>query len=68
MTLASSLRSVASKVITKFGGDVTYRSIATGAYNTTTGTVAETTSDIGIKGVLEPVQAREVNDLIQFLP
>jgi hypothetical protein len=49
----------------KFGGDVTIRSVATGSYNPTTGTVVETTTDIGIKGVLENVNLREVNDLIQ---
>lgn len=65
MTLANSLRSVASKLMGKFGGDVTIRSVTTGAYNTTTGTVTETTSDVGVKGILEDVNLREVNDLIQ---
>lgn len=65
MTLANSLRPVASKLMSKFGGDVTIRSVTTGAYNTSTGTVSETTSDTGIKGVLENVNLREVNDLIQ---
>lgn len=49
----------------KFGGDVTIRRVTSGAYNTTTGTSAETTSDVAIKGVLEDVKLREVNDLIQ---
>ena len=49
----------------KFGGDVTIRSVTTGAYDPTTGTVSETTSDVGVQGILEDVNLREVNDLIQ---
>ena len=65
MALANPLRKVASKVITKFGGEVTIRRITVGAYNTSTGTAAETTSDTVLRGVLEDVNVREVNDLIQ---
>jgi hypothetical protein len=49
----------------KFGGEATIRSITVGAYNTTTGAVAETTSDTVVRGVLEDVNAREVNELVQ---
>ena len=65
MALSGPLRKVASKVITKFGGEVTIRRITVGAYNTSTGTAAETTSDTVLRGVLEDVNVREVNDLIQ---
>jgi hypothetical protein len=65
MTLSGPLRKVASKVITKFGGEVTIRRITVGAYNATTGTAAETTSDTALRGVLEDINVREVNDLIQ---
>lgn len=65
MALSASLRSVASKVINKFGGDVTFRRITTGAYNASTGTVTETAADTAIKGVLENVAKREVSDLVQ---
>lgn len=65
MSLAKSLEKVASKVIGKFGGDVTIRFITAGSYNTTTGVVGETASDTNIKGVLENVGLREVNELIQ---
>jgi hypothetical protein len=65
MTLSGPLRKVASKVIAKFGGEVTIRRITVGAYNTSTGTAAETTSDTVLRGVLEDVSVREVNDLIQ---
>jgi hypothetical protein len=41
MTLAKSLEKVASKVIAKFGGDVTIRYVTAGSYNTTTGGIAE---------------------------
>ena len=65
MALASSLQKTASKLMAKFGGEVTIRRVTLGAYNTTTGTAAETTSDTALRGVLEGVSLREVNDLIQ---
>jgi len=65
MTLAVPLRKVASKLMARFGGEVTIRRVTLGAYNTTTGTAAETTSDTELRGVLEDVALREVNDLIQ---
>jgi hypothetical protein len=65
MALANPLRKVASKLMAKFGGVVTIRRITVGAYNTSTGTAAETTSDTVLRGVVEDVNVREVNDLIQ---
>ena len=65
MALATSLRKVAQKVIKQFGGSVTVRFITPGAYNSTTGAITETVVDTGIKGVLEDVNLREVNELIQ---
>jgi len=65
MALAGSLRKTATKLMSKLGGDVTLRTVTPGAYNPTTGTASEVTSDATIKGVLEDVNAREVNDLIQ---
>lgn len=65
MALASPLRKVASKLMAKFGGTATIRRVVTGAYNPTTGTVSETTTDTVVRGVLEDVNLREVNDLIQ---
>ena len=65
MALAGSLRKTATKLMSKFGGDVTLRTVTPGVYNPTTGTASEVTSDATIKGVLEDVSAREVGDLIQ---
>jgi len=65
MALASPLRKVASKLMAKFGGTATIRRVTTGSYNTSTGTVSETTADTTVRGVLEDVNLREVNDLIQ---
>ena len=65
MTLANSLRPIASKLMAKFGGVATIRRVTTGIYNPTTGTVTETTTDTAVRGVLEDVNLREVNDLIQ---
>lgn len=65
MSLAISLQSVASKLMTKFGGEVTIRRSIPGVYNPTTGTASEVTTDTAIRGVLQDVNLREVNDLIQ---
>jgi len=65
MALASSLRKVAQKVIKQFGGSVTVRFVTPGAYNTTTGSITESTSDSAIQGVLDNVNIREVNELVQ---
>ena len=65
MSLASPLRKVVSKLMAKFGGEATIRRVTVGAYNATTGTAAETTADTVVRGVLEDVNVREVNDLIQ---
>ncbi len=65
MSLSTPLRKVASKLMARFGGDITLRSVTPGAYNSTTGAITETTTDTGIKGVLEDVNLREVNELIQ---
>ena len=65
MALSSSLRKVANKVVSKFGGDVTVRIVTGGSYNTTTGAITESESDSTVKGVLSDVSLREVNELIQ---
>ena len=65
MALKSSLRKASSKVLKAVGGDVTIRRITTGSYNTTTGTLGETASDTTVKGFLEDINAREVNELVQ---
>ena len=65
MALVDSLKKVSSKVITKFGGDVTMRIVTGGTYNTTTGAINETESDTTIKGILEDVNLREVNEMVQ---
>jgi hypothetical protein len=65
MTLSTPLRKVASKLMAKLGGEVTIRTVTTGSYNTTTGAIAETVSNNEVRGVLDAVNAREVNELVQ---
>ena len=65
MALANPLRKVASKLMAKFGGVVTIRRITAGVYNPTTGTASEVIADTAVRGVLEDVNVREGNDLIQ---
>jgi hypothetical protein len=65
MTLAQPLRRVASKLMARFGGVATIRRVTPGIYNPETGAASEVTSDTAVRGVLEDVSVREVNDLIQ---
>lgn len=65
MALATSLRKTASKLMARFGGEVTFRRVTTGAYNTTTGAATPTVSTTTVRGVLEDVTERELNDLIK---
>lgn len=65
MALATSLRKVASKLMLKFGGEVTFRRITTGSYNTSTGVATPTAASTTVRGVLEDVNEREVNDLVK---
>jgi len=65
MGLASSLKNAASNSLKALGGSVTIRKVTTGSYNTTTGTISESTADTIVKGVLSDVGNSEVNDLIQ---
>ena len=65
MALADSLGKVATSVLKALGGDVTIRYVSNEAYNTTTGTSVENTTDVGIKGVLQNVTKQEANGLIE---
>jgi hypothetical protein len=65
MVLAKPLRKVVTKLMGRFGGQVTIRRITSGAYNTSTGSSAETVSDTTLLGVMQDVSLREVNDLVQ---
>jgi hypothetical protein len=65
MTLANPLRKVASKLMAKFGGVAAIRRVDTGVYNAVSGTISETTVDTTVRGVLQDVSLREVNELIQ---
>ena len=65
MALADKIAKAVGKPFPKIGGDVTFRVISTGAYNTPTGAVTETASDTTIKGALDSVSEQEVNELVQ---
>lgn len=65
MALVDGVRKGASKAIAKLGGNVTIRYVSNAAYNTTSGTVVENTTDITIKGVVQGVSNAEVNSLIE---
>jgi uncharacterized membrane protein len=65
MALASSLQKTASKLMGKFGGALTYRQVTSGTYNAATGAMGESVTDYALRGVLQDVNAREVNELVQ---
>jgi hypothetical protein len=65
MSLAGPLAKVASKLMLRFGGAVTFRRVTNGVYNPTTGTITEGITDTAIKGVLEDVVSREVAGLVR---
>ena len=54
-----------SNAIKQAGGDVTIRYVTTGSYDTSAGTISQSTSDTTVPGVLEDVNLREVNELVQ---
>lgn len=65
MGLANSVRKVASKSISKFGGTVTVTFVTASAYDTSSGTITTSSSSDIIKGVLEDVNQRDVNELVR---
>ena len=65
MALGDLIAKAIPKAFTKVGTEVTFRSVATGAYDTSDGTVAETNTDTEHTGTLSDVTLRQVNELIQ---
>ena len=63
--LSKAFRKVSSTVLGKFGGDVTFQKITSGIYDVRTGDVGETISSETIKGLVQNVNQREINDLIK---
>ena len=63
MSIANALKKVLSNK--KISADITFRSVSAGSYNTTTGIITETNTDTSIRGILEDINNREVNELIE---
>jgi hypothetical protein len=63
--LSKAARKVTSKVLGKFGGNITFKKIVPGTYNVSRGSITETIETETIKGILQNVNQREVNDLIK---
>ena len=64
MGLASSLKKVSNKTLMKFGGDITIKRTTQSAYNSADGSVVKSQTSATVKGFLEGVTSREVNDLV----
>ena len=54
-----------SNAIKQAGGDVTIRYVTAGSYDTSAGTISQSTEDTTVPGVLEDVNLSEVNELVQ---
>ena len=54
-----------SNAMKQAGGDVTIRYVTAGSYDTSAGTISQSTSDTTVPGVLEAVNLSEVNELVQ---
>lgn len=65
MALASSLQKVAAKVIGTFGQTVTVQFFSYGSYNPELGTIIKSSSGTAIKGIVQDITDREVNELVQ---
>jgi len=65
MALADSLKKAASKVVNKLGGTVSMQYYSASAYDTTSGTITLSTNGDSVKGILQDINAREVNEQIQ---
>tara|TARA_R100000773_G_scaffold30612_1_gene26165 strand:+ start:706 stop:1056 length:351 start_codon:yes stop_codon:yes gene_type:complete len=63
MSIANALKKVLSNK--KLSANITFRSVSAGSYNTTTGVITETNTDTSIRGILEDINNREVNELIE---
>tara|TARA_Y100000401_G_C8255143_1_gene190327 strand:+ start:333 stop:692 length:360 start_codon:yes stop_codon:yes gene_type:complete len=63
--LSKAARKISSTVIGKFGGDIIYKRIINGIYNTSTGAISESITSVNISGVFQNVNQRETNDLIK---
>tara|TARA_A100001515_G_scaffold82571_1_gene65524 strand:+ start:1028 stop:1378 length:351 start_codon:yes stop_codon:yes gene_type:complete len=63
MSIANALKKVLSNK--KLSADITFRSVSAGSYNTTTGVITETNTDTSIRGILENINNREINELIE---
>ncbi|BAQ93537.1 putative tail protein [uncultured Mediterranean phage uvMED] len=66
--VAAALQKAALKGLNRIGGDVTISYVSAGDYDVTTGTVPDFSTTVEtheVKGVLQDVNAREVNELIQ---
>jgi len=64
MGLASSLKKVSNKTLMKFGGDITIKRTTFSSYDVEAGSVVKNQTSSTVKGFLEGVTSREVNDLI----
>jgi|TARA_A100001515_G_scaffold124144_1_gene108259 hypothetical protein len=66
-SFAKAIQKVIDKVaeIPGVGTSVTVRRVTLGSYNASTGVISETTADTTVKAVLQDINDREVNDLVQ---
>jgi len=64
MSIAKGAISGLNAALRAVGGTITYRRIATGIYNSTTGSVSNENTDTVLKGIISNVSKSEVSDLV----
>ena len=65
MSKFKGFRTASSSILKAFGGQITYKQIANGIYNDSTGTISETITEHTIVGFIENIKKSEVNELVQ---
>ena len=63
-SLGNALKKAVPKILKATGSNVVIRFVTVGSYNTSTGAVSESNTDVTVKALVDDVSRSEVNDLI----
>ena len=63
-SIGNALKKAVPGILKATGSDVVIRFVTVGSYNTSTGAVSESNTDVTVKALVDDVSRSEVNDLI----
>ena len=63
-SIGNALKKAVPGILKATGSDVVIRFVTVGSYNTSTGAVSESNTDVTVKALVDDVSKSEVNDLI----